>query len=229
MRCARSRTPRTIDYMTSPHWPLTRLRLRTPVLELRWPTLDDLDALAGLAAEGVHDPSVQPFTVAWTDASPADRARSTLQYHWAQWGSWKPSDWTLDLVVDRDGTIVGMQGLSGRDFALRREVSTGSWVGQRYQGQGIGTEMRAAVLHLAFEGLHANSATSGAYDDNAASLAVSRKLGYADDGIERHVVRGHLALLRRLRLDRSSWEAHRSVPVEIDGLAACMPDFGLAP
>jgi RimJ/RimL family protein N-acetyltransferase len=215
--------------MTSPHWPLSRLRLRTPGLELRWPTLDDLDALAGLAAEGVHDPSVQPFTVAWTDVSPADRARSTLQYHWAQWGSWKPSDWTLDLVADRDGTIVGTQGLSGRDFAVRREVSTGSWVGQRYQGQGIGTKMRAAILHLAFEGLHADYATSAAYDDNAASRAVSRKLGYTDDGIERHVVRGQLALLRRLRLNRSAWEAHRCFSVEIEGLAACLPDFGLTP
>jgi hypothetical protein len=31
--------------MTSPHWPLTGLRLRTPRLELRWPTLNDLDEL----------------------------------------------------------------------------------------------------------------------------------------------------------------------------------------
>ena len=215
--------------MTSPYWPLSGLRVRTPDLELRWPSLADLDALGGLAAEGVHDAGVQPFTVPWTDAPPASRARSVLQYHWSQWGSWQPTDWTLDLVAVRAGTIVGSQGLSGADFAVRREVSTGSWVGRRFQGQGIGTQMRAAVLHLAFEGLGAQSATSGAYQDNRASLAVSRKLGYADDGIERHTVRGQLAVLRRLRLDRPAWQAHRLVPVQIEGLAPCLPDFGLEP
>jgi RimJ/RimL family protein N-acetyltransferase len=215
--------------MFSSYWPLSGLRLRTPRLELRWPTLSDLDALAGLAAEGVHDPGVQPFTVAWTDAEPADRARGVLQYHWGQWASWKPSDWTLGLVVDQGGVIVGTQGMSGRDFAIRREVSTGSWVGQKYQGQGIGTEMRAAALRLAFEGLAADYATSGAFEDNAASLAVARKLGYCDDGVERHIVRGKATVLRRLRLDRTTWRSQHLPPVEMEGLSACLPDFGLAP
>lgn len=128
LRCAIG--PHRIEVMISPYWPLSGLRLRTPRLELHWPTLRDLDALAGLAAEGVHDPDLQPFTVAWTDATPAERSRSVLQYHWRQWAAWEPSDWTLDLVVDHGGVIVGTQGLSGRDFAIRREVSTGSWIGQ---------------------------------------------------------------------------------------------------
>ncbi len=38
--------------------------------------------------------------------------------------------------------------------------------------------MRAAVLHLAFAGLEAEYADSDAFTDNAASLGVSRKLGY---------------------------------------------------
>ena len=98
------------------------LRLQTPALELRWPSLDDLGALAELAALGVHDPEVQPFMVAWTDASPDERALSTMQYHWSRWASWQPSDWTLELVVVRDGTVVGTQGVGGRDFAVLREV-----------------------------------------------------------------------------------------------------------
>jgi hypothetical protein len=105
---------RTISGMTSPYWPLSGLCRHTPDLELRWPTLADLDALAALAAEGVHDPAVQPFTVAWTDVPPADLPRTVLQYHWSQWGSWQPSDWTLDLVAVRAGTAVSAQGISGR-------------------------------------------------------------------------------------------------------------------
>jgi RimJ/RimL family protein N-acetyltransferase len=196
-------------------------------LELRWPSLGDLDALADLAALGVHDPDVQPFTAAWTDVPPDERARSTMQYHWSRWASWTPSDWTLEFAVISDGEVAGTQGLGGRDFAVLREVHTGSWLGRRYQGHGIGTQMRAAVLHLAFEWLGAQHAASGAFEHNAASLGVSRKLGYRDDGIERHAVRGHPAVLQRLRLTRADWQAARSVPVEIRGLEPCLPFFGL--
>ena len=83
---------------------------------------------------------------------------------------------------------------------MLREVSTGSWLGQRYQGQGLGTEMRAAVLHLAFTGLGAEFATSNTFTDNAASLGVSRKLGYLPDGIQRQVIRGRPVVLQLLRL-----------------------------
>ena len=213
--------------MVSSWWPLADLRLQTPVLELRWPSPNDLEALAGLAAAGVHDPEVQPFRGAWTDASPEERARGTLQYHWWRWGSWKPSDWTLEFAVVRDGVVVGAQGIGGRDFAVVREVHTDSWLGRRYHGQGIGTQMRAAVLHLAFESLGAEHAVSAAFEDNAASLGVSRKLGYRDDGIERDAVRGRPALTRRLRLTRADWQAARAVPVQIHGLQSCLPHFGL--
>jgi RimJ/RimL family protein N-acetyltransferase len=208
-------------------WPLFGLRLRTPRLELRLPSLADLDELAGLAAEGVHDPAVMPFGVPWTDVPPDQRARSVLQYHLGQLGAWSPQNWTLNLVVGIGGSIAGTQGISGRDFALLREVHTGSWLGQRYHRQGIGTEMRAAVLHLAFAGLGAEYATSEAFTDNAASLGVSRKLGYAFDGIDRQVIRGKPATQHRLRLDRAGWQAHRTTEVEITGLAECLADFGL--
>jgi RimJ/RimL family protein N-acetyltransferase len=213
--------------MVSSRWPMAGLRLRTPALELRWPSPDDLDALAELAAAGVHDPEVQPFMVAWTDAPPDERARGTLQYHWSRWASWRPSDWMLELAVVRDGTVVGVQAIGARDFAVLREVSTGSWLGRRHQGQGTGTQMRAAVLHLAFEGLGAQYAVSAAFEDNTASLGVSRKLGYHDDGIERHVVRGRPAATRRLRLSRAGWKAARTIPVQIRGLEPCLPLFGL--
>jgi RimJ/RimL family protein N-acetyltransferase len=215
--------------MISPHWPLTGLVLRTPRIELRWPVLADLDALATLAEEGIHDPEVQPFSEPWTDAPPADRARSTLQYHWRLWGSWQPADWRLALVAVLDGTVTGMQEVAGRDFAALREISTGSWPGRDFQRQGIGTHMRAAVLTLAFDGLSAEYALSEAFGDNLASNGVSRKLGYAEDGCQRLLVRGQPVQATRYRLDRASWQANRAIPVEILGLAACLPCFGLAP
>lgn len=207
--------------------PLFDLLLRTPRLRLHLPTLDDLAALGDLAAEGVHDPADQPFSAAWTDAPPADRHRGTMQYHWSTWGAWRPEQWSLPLVVEHDGVIVGMQELMAHDFPILREVATGSWLGRRYHGRGIGTEMRAAILELAFVGLGAVYAVTAARETNAASQGVSRKLGYTADGVDRHVIRGEPVILRRLRLDRAAWQAHRSTPVEICELDACLPCFGL--
>ncbi len=209
-------------------WPLYQLRLQTPRLELRLPTDRDLADLADLAAAGVHDPDEQPFAVPWTDAAPAERGRSTIQYHWSKRAEWKPDKWSLDLVVVHEGAVVGTQGMSASDFAILREVATGSWLGQAHHGQGIGTEMRAAVLHLAFAGLGALYATSGAFTDNMASQAVSRKLGYIDDGMERYVRRGQPATTQRLRLDLETWQVTRTVPVTIVGLEPCLPMFGMA-
>lgn len=126
----------------------------------------------------------------------------------------------------RDGVVVGTQSMGGRNFAVLREVNTGSWLGLDYQGQGIGTQMRAAVLDLAFEGLGAQHAVSEAFDDNPASLAVSRKLGYRDDGVAWYCVRDRPALSHRLRLTRADWLATRTVPVQIFGLEPCLPHFG---
>lgn len=209
------------------HWPLSSIELVTPRLRLHVPSAAELDTLAGVAAAGIHHPQSQPFTVAWTDAEPDVVARRVLQYAWGTWSRWTPESWSLWLAVVHEGTVIGTQDVGASDFAIRREVGTGSWLGKDFHGNGFGTEMRAAVLHLAFAGLGARYAVSGAYTDNAASLAVSRKLGYRDDGIERHVVRGKDVTMQRLRLSRADWQVHRSIDVGIEGLEACLPMFGL--
>lgn len=61
-----------------------------------------------------------------------------------------------------------------------------------------------AALRLKTPRLELRYATSSAFIDNLSSQAVSRKLGYADDGIERLVSRGQPATMRRLRLDRET-------------------------
>ncbi|MGW5365914.1 GNAT family N-acetyltransferase [Actinopolymorpha pittospori] len=209
------------------HFPLLGLRLRTPRLELRLPDTEELAALADLAAKGIHAPDAMPFFVPWTDQPPADVARSVVQHHWLRLGTWTPEHWSLNLTVFRAGDVVGMQSIGARDLAVSREVHTGSWLGLRHQGQGIGTEMRAAVLRLAFDGLGAEHATSGAFEHNLRSSGVSRKLGYEPDGIHRRVVRGAVTVERRLRLTRANWERHRTTAVTIEGLAPCLPLMGL--
>ena len=209
------------------HFPLLGLRLTTPRLELRLPSAEDLSALADLAASGIHDPDDSPFLVRWTDAPPAEAARSVVLHHWRGLGAWTAQDWILSLTVFRDGVVVGQQNIGARDLALTREVRTSSWLGRPHQGEGIGTEMRAAVLHLGFAGLDADEAVSGALAHNLASLAVSRKLGYQPDGVRRHAVRGTMTIEHRLRLTRADWERHRTTPVTIEGLDRCLPLMGV--
>jgi RimJ/RimL family protein N-acetyltransferase len=208
-------------------WPLYGLRVTTPRLELRLPGLDELDDLAGVAAGGVHEEAGMPFVVPWTDAAPDERGRATFQHVLGTIAEWRPEKWTLSLVVSHDGEVVGRQDLFATDFAVTREAETGSWLGLAHQGRGIGTEMRAAALHLAFEGLGARCATSAAMTDNNRSLGVSRRLGYVPDGLTVASVRGQARTLRRLRLDRPTWQSHRTVPVDIHGLGPCLPLFGV--
>lgn len=209
------------------HWPLYGLRLRTPRLELRLPTIPELDELAEVSTEGVHDADRMPFAVPWTDLPPAERARSVMRFHWRQLADWTPEDWNLQLAVFLDGRVVGTQSISARDFAILHEVGTGSWLGLPHQGEGLGTEMRAAVLELAFSGLNAESAVTAALTDNPASNAVSRKLGYQHNGLVRARVRDALGYEQRYVLDYDRWRKCRAVPVEISGLDPCLPMFGV--
>ncbi|MFF0289331.1 GNAT family N-acetyltransferase [Streptomyces sp. NPDC005262] len=208
------------------HWPLHGLRIRTPRLELRLPDLELLDDLATVAVDGVHAPDSMPFTVPWTDGPPAERGRAVYQHVLGTVANWSVRNWVLSLAVLHEGKVVGRQDLGAADFAVTGEVTTGSWLGLAHQGQGIGTEMRAAVLHLAFAGLGARTATSSAMTGNPRSLGVSRRLGYLPDGLEVAALRGAPVTLQRLRIDRDRWEEHRTVDVRIEGLDACRKDFG---
>lgn len=211
------------------HWPLFDLAVRTPRLELRLPTDDQLCDLADVAAAGIHDPATTPFVVDWTAAEPPALQRGVLQWGWRNRAEWTTERWNLALGVFVDGRIVGVQDLNATRFAFTRVVSTGSWLGIAHQGQGLGTEMRAAVLHLAFAGLGAVEAHSGAWRDNARSHAVSARLGYEENGRRTEVRRDRPDEMVLLRLTRERWEAHRRDDVEIVGLDGCLDRFGLPP
>jgi RimJ/RimL family protein N-acetyltransferase len=202
--------------------PLFGLRLRTPRLELRLPTSEELDALREVALGGIHPPEFMPFTVAWTDEP--DLA-GFLPYHEEQRRNWSPEAWHLELCVFVDGKPAGIQALESTDFAGTRTVGTGSWLGRGFQGRGVGTEMRTAVLELAFRGLGAERARSGAVDGNIASLRVAEKLGYQEIGHGTVAPRGVDQPHTDVELRREDWRP--PVAVEIEGLGACLPLFGL--
>jgi len=204
-------------------WPFFDLRVRTPSVELRYPTDDDLHVIAALAAEGIHDPDTMPFFVPWTRAEPLDLQRGVLQFMWGRRASLTREDWSLPFLVLHHDEPVGVQDLFAKQFAVRRTVESGSWLVQTAQGRGIGTEMRAAVLHLAFAGLDARAAHSGSFADNPASAAVSRHNGYEPNGEDIVEREGEPARLLHWVLTRERWTERRRDDNTIDGLDGCLP------
>jgi len=210
------------------YWPLFGLRIVTPLLEIRLADDDDVFALVDEIVEGVHDPSTMPFNVGWTDIPSPRLERESLQWFWRQRAQWGPDNWTFSGAVIVDGHAVGVQDLSADNFAILRTVRTGSWLGMRHQGRGIGKEMRAAILHLAFAGLGAVEANSGAWHDNARSLNVSDALGYEINGEDVGLRRGSAERQVRLRLTRDSWQYKRRDDIRLVGLEDCLELFGAA-
>ncbi len=126
-----------------------------------------------------------------------------------------------------DGSPIGVQVIYAKDFSHDRTTGSGSWLAQSFQGNGYGTEMRAAIIELAFTGLGAVAARSGALEGNVASARVSAKLGYVGAGEPWPLVRGEPVRERRFLLPRDRWEQVERPPVEIVGLEPCLPPFGL--
>ena len=204
---------------------LTRLRLRTPRLELRLATDAELRALGEVARAGIHDSGTTPFYIPWTDGS--DRPGFVVgfvEHHRSALRDWRPDRWNLPLVAFVGGEPVGIQTIRSERFAETGAVDTGSWLGRAWQGRGLGTEMRAAVLTFAFAGLGAAEATSGAIAGNPQSLGVSRKLGYRTAGTKTVAPRGEP--LEELLLELRRDEFVSPVPVEITGLDGLHSQFG---
>lgn len=212
--------------MTHPIWPLFDLRLRTGDLELRLPTEDDLVALIAVARAGIHPPDEMPFAVPWTDLPSPAFERSAFQFHIGERARWKPGAWNLPLGVWVDGAPVGIQDLGARDFATSRTVNTGSWLGQSFQGRGIGKQMRQAVLALAFDHLGARVAETEAMVTNPASSRVSVAVGYQPNGRGVLAPRGVPIETERYRMTLDDWRARERPVVEVTGLEPCLELFG---
>jgi RimJ/RimL family protein N-acetyltransferase len=209
------------------HLPILDIRIRSPRLELRLPDLEMLDELASLAALGIHPAETMPFAVPWTDQPSPELERATVRFHLLQLATWSPLAWSFNPVVLYQGKVIGSQGINSTNFVVTRSFTTGSWLGRAYQGQGLGREMRAAILEFGFSGLGAQVALSGAFRDNAASLGVSRSLGYQDNGEVMVERRGLPAEQIHLRLSRERWEGIDRPPVVLEGVELCREFFGV--
>jgi RimJ/RimL family protein N-acetyltransferase len=183
-------------------WPPFGLRVDCGPLVLRALRDTDFPEVLAVAQAGIHDPELMPFYVPWTAATGVELERSFQQYHWRGRAELSPASWSLDLGVWHEGHFVGVQGVSTKDFLVTRTGETGSWLGREFHGRGIGTLMRQAVCVLCLDHLGFEEVTSGAFSDNPASLAVSRKVGYRPNGSRRLDRQGQVATNVQLVLSR---------------------------
>ncbi|MEN4449462.1 GNAT family protein [Mycobacterium sp. SM3041] len=208
-------------------WPLAELEVITPVLRLCHVTDDLADALAQLAAEGIHDPATMPFAVPWTDAVSPELERNTVAYFQQTRAEVSTEHWDVPLAVIVGDEAVGVCAVTADGFPARRTVSTGSWLGRRHQGRGLGREMRTAALQLIFAGFDADVARTAAWHDNAASLGVTRSLPYVQTGSSRQSRRGVFDTMLEFTMTRAQWETLRRRDIELIGVDAVIDQLAL--
>ena len=205
--------------------PLLALRITAGPVELRGITDELLGPIADLALD-IHDPDFMPFFSSWSLSPPADMPRVVAQYYWGLRASFSPAKWNADFAVFYDGELVGCQGFSTSDYLILRSGETGSWLGRRFQGKGIGTAMRQVICAFLIDHVDAKHITSAAFADNPASLAVSRKTGYTDNGSEPFNRMGKPATLRRIALDPANLIRHKH-ELAVEGLPEFRESIGL--
>ncbi len=207
-------------------WPIFDLELRHAGVRLRPVHDQDLPRLGSMLPDDFElDPRAERFVGL---AEGRDRLRRFTQGIWRSRGSWSPESWCLDLVVEHRGEFVGLQSVEADDFPKLRTVDTASWLVPSVRGRGLGVAMRAAALGLAFDHLAAVVAVSSARSDNGASLGVSRRLGYLDNGVSLTDSPRGVVELQHVRLTRNRW-ASQQRQVEVFGLQACLPWFESGP
>jgi L-amino acid N-acyltransferase YncA len=92
------------------------------------------------------------------------------------------------LVAERDGRVVGWASLSrySSRCAYETTVEASAYIDEAETGQGLGTALSEALLEAGRAGgVHAVLARI--CTENAASLAMSRKLGFFEVGVMREV------------------------------------------
>ena len=205
--------------------PLLGLRITAGPVELRGITDDLLGPLADLATD-IHDPDFMPFGFPWSLTPAPDMPRSVAQYHWGKRASFSPAQWTADFAVFYESELVGCQGFSTKDYLIVRGGETGSWLGRGFQGRGIGTAMRQVICAFIFDHLDARFITSTAFTDNPASLTVSRKTGYADNGVDRVNRLGQPAVMHRIVLEPANLVRYKH-DLTVAGVPAFRRSIGL--
>ena len=113
----------------------------------------------------------------------------------------------LPLLIEVDRRIVGQITLSNIVLGSFRSCSAGYWVSRAVAGRRVAPTALALVGDHAFDVLGLHRIEVNVRPENAASLAVVRKLGFREEGLR----------LRMLHID-GEWRDHRSFALTSEDL-----------
>ncbi len=167
-----------------------------------------------------------PFDFPWTQEPRAELITNTLKFYWQRRVIFSAENWTILFGVRHDGQMIGPREVSATEFAVRRTVEPGSYLGLPFQGCGFGSEMRAAVMMFAFDELGAARAESAAFLDNPASTRVLTKLGYQPNGQQLKKRRPGEAVLSQNLLLTPGTLIRPPWTITVEGVAACRSVLG---
>lgn len=136
-------------------------------------------------AEAMYVLRLQPSSIENTMAIPSARIGDTVQ----RITSLGPNDHSFVAVVE--GQVVGMAGLHVGNGKLRHTASIGMSVHDRFQGQGIGRKLIAALLDVADNYLGLVRVELEVYPDNAPAIALYEGCGFEHEGRKRKHVWRH--------------------------------------
>ncbi|MBK0331734.1 GNAT family N-acetyltransferase [Brachybacterium sp. MASK1Z-5] len=205
--------PQDLDALHPPF----ALRVRSGPLTLRVLADRDLPEYAELLRRPIFVDPDAPHVFPWYARPEQERIREAMRFQWRLRSELSPESWSLPLGIWADGRLIGCQDVKGKQFAVRRTVTSGSWLTRDMQGRGYGGLMRRAVLVLAFDHLGAVRAESAAVVGNERSYGVSRSCGYVDDGTEIIEQNGRAVEHQRFLVTPQTFR-RGSRSVEVEGL-----------
>uniref|UniRef100_UPI00405704AA GNAT family N-acetyltransferase n=1 Tax=Agathobacter sp. TaxID=2021311 RepID=UPI00405704AA len=134
-------------------------------------TLDDMEALFEL----YKDKELSRFTESLFDREEEtdyQRAYINNMYRYFGYGIW--------LVFHKEtGKLIGRAGLEHREYGEELELELGYLIGTGYQRQGYATEVCKAIIGYAKEEICALAVNCLIEEENTASIALAKKLGFA--------------------------------------------------
>lgn len=159
-------------------WPTDGIIHTEGNVTLKW--IDDglLGELADLAAEGIFPRPYPSYAFGWAKGDAETVRRNVIEYQRGVRTTCGPEEWRLECAVIVDKRPVGVVGIGASEWQKRKAAVSGSWLGRRYQGRGIGFTAARGLLRVYFNEFHGGEARRVVYPENAASLRVGEKLGY---------------------------------------------------
>ena len=205
--------------MSAHAWPEPAYVVRTRRLEARCYERADVDAVHDAIV--THAEALRPY-MPWIREEPIERARRAATLRGFR-GAFDAGTNFIYGVWDRASRrFVGGTGLHPRSGAGVLEI--GYWIVPDRWGEGLATEVAAAMTRVGFERMGARRMELRIAPDNAASLRVAQKLGYVREGVLRSIGEDareeaiDLAVFGLLGSELSSSPA-ASVALELEGFA----------